>query len=118
METNTNTGKTGDGIGLPENSQLSLFGEDAPIKARHPKQGTLAYRCLAILLTGERMTHPGFEGMTGSWRLAAYVELLHRLGWPVRSDKIKLEGRKRPISLYWMPAQVIHYMEGNHHANQ
>ena len=118
METFTNTGKTGDGIGLPENSQLSLFGEDSIFNARKPKHGTKTYRCLMLLLEGEKMTHPAFESMTGSWRLAAYIERLHRLGWPVRSDKVKPNGRRWPIAIYSMPELVIQHMRGISNGNR
>jgi len=57
-----------------------------PFNPGWPKVGTLADEVLARLLTGERLTQPSFG--TDRWRLAAYVQVLKDLGWPVCSAPI------------------------------
>lgn len=48
-----------------------------------PKRATLADLLLTRLLQGEAFTHPEWEAITESWRLAATVQELKDLDWPV-----------------------------------
>lgn len=68
-------------------NQLELL-PPAPFAPVWPQAGTLADRCLEILLTGARLTHPRFEALSFSWRLAAVVCDLRDLGWPVESLEV------------------------------
>jgi hypothetical protein len=48
-----------------------------------PRAATLADKLLDALLKGKSFTHPDWEGITQSWRLAATVQTLRDYGWPV-----------------------------------
>lgn len=87
-----------------EPNQLELL---APLEFRPgwPALGTLAADALARLLIGERLTQPAFG--THRWRLAAYIQTLKDMGWPVKSTPIRFPGRKRPIAEYWLESHII-----------
>lgn len=70
-----------------------------------PAGNTLPAEALGRLLTGERLTQPAFG--TNRWRLAAYVQTLKDLGWPVRSAPVHYPGRSRAIAQYWLPTDII-----------
>jgi len=74
-------------------------------KPTWPAHGTLAAEALARLLSGERLTQPSFG--LNRWRLAAYVQKLEDLGWPVRSAPVHCPGRTRPIKQYWLRTETI-----------
>jgi len=89
--------------------QLSFL-EPAPLAPAWPARGTLADVALALLLNGERPSHPEFEHRTGSWRLAAVVFELRALGWPVESDHIPAPTADAParcIARYFLPARAF-----------
>lgn len=44
-----------------------------PLAPTWPQPGTLADKALEILMTGQGLTHPQFEAVTFSWRLAPAV---------------------------------------------
>lgn len=65
----------------------------------------LAQVALRMLMTGQSMTTPDFQAVTGSWRLAAYVRELRALGWPVLSREVSRpipENPNRHIAAYWL----------------
>lgn len=62
--------------------QLTLI-EPPEFSPTLPKPATLADKLLGALLQGESFTHPDWEGITASWRLAATVQTLRDYGWPV-----------------------------------
>jgi hypothetical protein len=79
---------------------------------RYPINGTMAAKALRLLLTGAKVSHPHFEAVTGSWRLAAHIYILKKLGWPVTKMSVPLEsedeeGRKRNYDLYYLPIDCI-----------
>ncbi len=83
--------------------QLALLPE-VEIVPTAPRPGTLAAALLLMLGRGDRLTHPDFEGRTGSWRLAAVAFELAALGWPVVVTRIPAPTLDRPdrtIGLYW-----------------
>ncbi len=41
------------------------------------------------------------------WRLAAAVKELDYLGWPVRSERVKVAQCARPIALYSLPPEAL-----------
>lgn len=70
-----------------------------------PASHTLPAEVLSRLLTGERLTQPAFG--TNRWRLAAYVQTLKDLGWPVKSAPVHYPGRVRAIAQYWLEPGAI-----------
>ena len=81
-----------------------------PFAPTWPQLGTLAARALDIFLRGESLTHPQFEAVSFSWRLAAVVGALRELGWPVESVDIPaptFENPHRCIACYRLPHAVI-----------
>ena len=65
--------------------QLSFL-EPVPLNPRMPSPHTLPARALAHLLTGQALTQRQF--LADSWRLAAAVHELARMGWPVLTDRL------------------------------
>lgn len=90
--------------------QLYLI-EPPPFSPIWSKRSSLPGRALAALLRGERLRHPRFEVMTGSWRLAEPVrKLRHQFGWPVQTIEIEAptaENPTRVIGEYVLPQWVI-----------
>lgn len=82
-----------------------------------PKEKTLAMKALNIMLTGKRLSHPQFEANTGSWRLAAHVHILKKLGWPVEIEDCDfadtdLHERQRHFGKYYLRTDLIEFMNG------
>lgn len=50
-----------------------------------PTPATLADRLLTGFLQGKSFTHPEWQAITKSWRLAATAQKLKDLDWPVQS---------------------------------
>ena len=76
----------------------------------YPRPRTLPARCLALMLNGQTFTHPEFEQLTGSWRLAPVIYTLKGLGWPVESLELSAptpECPSRTISCYYLAPEVI-----------
>jgi hypothetical protein len=101
--------------------QLSLLPEP-PFSPTWPEHATLAARCLEVLMRGSSLTHPQFEAMSFSWRLAAIVCTLRDLGWPVLSEEISAPTPKCPdriIARYRLHPNTIAFalaMRGTCHA--
>lgn len=64
--------------------QLSFI-DPAPFSPTLPSRATLADKLLDRLLAGESLTHPAWQKVTHSWRLAASVQVLRNCGWPVET---------------------------------
>ena len=85
---------------------------DAHDLVAYPKVGTLASRALALLLTGNRITHSSFLSHAGTYRLSGYIHELRDAGWPivtVEREKPTTD-RKRRIAVYGeyhLPADSI-----------
>ncbi|QCX50693.1 hypothetical protein [Ralstonia pseudosolanacearum] len=86
----------------PEQFDLIPAPEFAP---SWPASKTLPAEALTRLLTGERLTQVAFG--TDRWRLAAYVQTLKDLGWPVKSAPVHHPSRSRPIAQYWLTNEAI-----------
>jgi hypothetical protein len=84
--------------------QLSLLPEP-PFSPQWPNPSTLARQVLDILLNGEPLTQITFG--FHSWRLSAHIKELGYLGWPIDRDDVTAPNRKRPISKYWLDAEII-----------
>jgi hypothetical protein len=91
------------------NPAQSSFLPPPPFEPTWPQPGTLAARCLDAFIQGYSLTHPQFEAMTFSWRLAAVVGALRDLGWPIESHDISAptpENADRIIARYKLPTDV------------
>lgn len=91
--------------------QMSFLPEPK-YQPRYPIQGTMAAKALRLMLTGAKVAHPDFEAVTGSWRLAAHIYVLKKLGWPVMKELVPMpgrgdDGRKRNHDLYYLPSDCI-----------
>lgn len=90
-------------------AQLTLLPEQ-PFCPTWPHLGTQASRCLDRLMQGHAMTHPGWEAVSLSWRLAAVVCELRDLGRPIESEEIPAPTRDCPdrtIARYRLPPSII-----------
>lgn len=70
-----------------------------------PSSG-LARTALDLLLSGRAVDHLNFQEVTGSWRFAAYVEILRRMGWPIEST-YSPAGAHRNVALYQIDAEPL-----------
>jgi hypothetical protein len=94
--------------------QMSFFPEPV-FNPTYPKPNTHASKCLSLLLDGGKINHPQFDEKVGSWRLAAYVNDLIKLGWPICSDDVKFQakdGAIKFISNYYLHSEVIEAAKG------
>ena len=101
---------------MKKQKQLSFLPEPL-YNPKYPTENTLAQKALAMLLTANRISHPQFEAATGSWRLAAHVHTLKRLGWPVKTESMGMgagedEMRDRSFVLYYLPDDLLDMMKG------
>lgn len=92
-----------------ELEQLELF-ERCEFTATFPNPETNAGIALAYLLKGARLRQS--QWLDVSWRLAAEIRELKRLGWPVISSRAKAYGRRRKIAEYWLPRWLRQQQEG------
>ncbi len=76
-----------------------------------PKRNTLASRALHMMLSGKKISHPDFEDLTSSWRLAAHIFNLNKLGWNVQTIEVNHHAAKKPknrrICRYFLLLSVI-----------
>jgi hypothetical protein len=84
---------------------------------KYPPEASLTNKALRLMLTGARVTHPQFEALTGSWRLAGYIHTLKKLEWPVHTEHISIPGneegdRNRSIVVYYLPDDLLEFMQG------
>jgi hypothetical protein len=85
---------------------------DAHDLVEYPKVGTLASRALALLLTGERITHASFQACAGSYRLSGYIFELRDAGWPIvtiEREKPTTDRKRRSAiyAEYHLPSESI-----------
>lgn len=85
---------------MSSNQKQTSFLPAPPIKAKMPSPNTLAARALQMLLDGKQISHPDFEDATDSWRLAAPIHDLNKLGWPVETVDIEFSASKKPKTRY------------------
>lgn len=70
----------------------------------------LAGHALSALLAGRTLDHPAFFATSGSWRLAAVVRELRRLGWPVLSESeaaTAAHGHRQDFARYSFSAETL-----------
>ncbi|WP_313034700.1 hypothetical protein [Massilia alkalitolerans] len=65
---------------------------------------------LASLIKAERLRQA--DWLHVGWRLAAAIDVLKTLGWPVISLPVAVAGRKRPIAEYSLPTWVLRAIGG------
>jgi hypothetical protein len=90
--------------------QISFLPE-SKFNPQLPSKNTLAHQALQMMLQGKKLTHPLFQNKTCSWRLAAHVHILKKLGWSVSSIEIPFYTEKKPTSrnihCYFFSSDVI-----------
>ena len=75
-----------------------------------PKKNTLAEKALGMLMDGQQIDHPAFQGSTRSWRLGAVIFTLRTLGWPIVTIEIASPTKQCPdrmIALYHLPGKLV-----------
>lgn len=107
----TEISKTRDRLQATSGSkQMSLLPEPN-FKPKLPPKGTLAHRALLMMLQGRKISHPHFQDKTSSWRLAAHVYILKKLGWPIEAIEIPFRIENKPkgcrICRYFLSPDVI-----------
>lgn len=89
--------------------QLSFL-PTPPFCPKWPSATTVAGRVLAELLRGEFLDHEDVIEGCSSWRLAAYIDKLKKMGWPVVAfDKAApfASCPTRKIALYGLAPEII-----------
>jgi hypothetical protein len=85
--------------------QMSFLPEP-DFNPKFPSRSTLASRALYMMLEGKKISHPDFEGSTSSWRLAAHIYNLNKLGWNVQTIEVdhytENKPKSRRICLYFL----------------
>lgn len=91
--------------------QLVLPTMDVPlIPLRRPNPGTLQDLALSRLLEGEALNHPDFFAESGSWRLAAVIDQLNSMGWPISKRHMPAPIERAPnreMACYFLPNKFI-----------
>lgn len=70
----------------------------------------LMRRALDAMLAGKTLDHADFIRKTGSWRLAAVIRDLRRLGWPVQATDeatTAADGHRQDIARYSFSADTL-----------
>jgi hypothetical protein len=91
-----------------DTAQQTLPGIDPPpFRASWPNSNTLPADVLNRLLNGEYITQPSYG--VYRWRLAAYINELVKLGWPIKRCDVPhpQDECKRPIRMYWLSQDTI-----------
>lgn len=82
---------------------------------KYPPETSLAAKALRLMLRGMRLSHPHFESLTGSWRLAAHVHILKKLGWPIQKDGVSFALRDKNntscMGIYYLPEDLLFMMK-------
>jgi hypothetical protein len=66
----------------------------------------LVMTCLRVLLSGRSIDCESFYHATKSMRLPAYIEALHRLGWPLLTS-YENRGGSRNFAVYRMDMESL-----------
>jgi hypothetical protein len=84
--------------------QLSLV-DVPPVAPSLPPAG-MAMQCLRVLLSGRSLDCESFYHATKSMRLPAYIETLHRLGWPILTH-YENRGGSRNFAVYALDLESL-----------
>lgn len=71
-----------------EGFQYRLFDSLPITPPPKPAFGTLGGAALECFLSGRKLIHPQFQEICGSWRLAAAVYELKKMGWPITKETL------------------------------
>ena len=63
-------------------------------------------QCLRVLLSGRPLDCESFYLATKSMRLPAYIETLHRLGWPILT-RYENRGASRNFAVYSLDLETL-----------
>lgn len=85
------------------NAQGELF--ELHFTAAYPNPESLAGIALTDLLTGKHLRQS--DWLQHGWRLAAAINELANLGWPIISARVHVPGRRRPIADYSLPVWAL-----------
>lgn len=92
-------------------SKQMSFLPEPDFNPKLPSKNTLTFKTLYLLLRGKKISHLDFQDETGSWRLAAYVDKLNKLGWPIETNNVahlsNIGPKKRQISQYFLSKKII-----------
>lgn len=88
------------------NKQLSFLPEP-DFNPKLPPINTLPGRALSLMLQGKVISHPDFQDLTCSWRLAAPINKLGNLGWPIERFDVHRSPHKTPIRKYFLAQETI-----------
>lgn len=99
----------------PDSRQASSGLEQGELFERHltasfPSKDSQAGIALADLLKAARLRQS--EWLHVGWRLAAAINELINLGWPIVSMPVHERGRKRPVAEYSLPQWVLTALSG------
>ena len=99
----------------PDSRQASSGLEQGELFERHltvsfPSKDSQAGIALADLLKAARLRQS--EWLHVGWRLAAAINELINLGWPIVSVPVHEHGRKRPVAEYSLPQWVLTALSG------
>jgi Helix-turn-helix domain len=75
--------------------QLSLLPEP-DFNPKIPEKNTNLYHAVHLLLKGKRIYHRDFDKKTDSYRLAAYILELKKMGWPILDFWVAKRVSKKP----------------------
>lgn len=84
--------------------QLTLI-DSPPLVPTMPAEG-MAMHCLRVLLSGCSLDCESFYRATRSMRLPAYIETLHRLGWPILTH-YENRGGSRNFAVYRLDMESL-----------
>jgi hypothetical protein len=80
------------------------------LTASFPSKDSQAGIALADLIKAARLRQS--EWLHVGWRLAAAINELINLGWPIVSMPVHEHGRKRPVAEYSLPQWVLTALSG------
>jgi hypothetical protein len=92
----------------PGPEQGELF--ERRLTATFPSEDSLPGLALAALIKHVRLRQSHWLHV--SWRLAAAINDLVNLGWPIVSIRVREHGRKRPVAEYSLPQWVFTELAG------
>ena len=86
-----------------------------------PTSHSLPGRVLALILSGQKLTHRDFQNHASTYRLSAYIESLRKKGWPVadewqRAPTNDPTGRMARFKQYFLESDELQELQQEHGA--
>jgi hypothetical protein len=76
-----------------------------------PGKNTKKHQALDLLLRGKEICHRRFDKKTDSYRLAAYIRDLKKMGWPILdywiTQRVSKKPKLRRYKRYYVPQHLI-----------